>query len=87
MEESSTLRAFIEEGRQQGLQEGLEQRLKEGEVLEARRIILRLGRKRFGEAGDAVVSRLDAISNVGKLEQLVERLFDISSWDELFSGQ
>ena len=45
MEESSTIQAFIEEGRVKGM------------VEEARKIILRLGRIRFGEAGDAVESR------------------------------
>ena len=64
MEESSTIQAFIEEGRRKDLQEG--------KAREARRIILLLGRIRFGDAGDAVVSRLDAISNLEKLEQLVE---------------
>ena len=75
MEESSTIRAFIEEGRVMGLAE------------ESRKMILRLGRIRFGEAGDAVVSRLDAISDLEKLEQLVERLLIVSSWDELLSGE
>ena len=75
MEESSTIRAFIEEGRVNGM------------VEEARKIILRQGRIRFGEAGDAVVSRLDAISDLEKLEQLVERLLIVSSWDELLSGE
>jgi len=75
MEESSTIQAFIEEGRVKGL------------VEEARKIILRQGRIRFGEAGDAVVFRLDAISDLEKLEQLVERLLIVSSWDELLSGE
>jgi hypothetical protein len=79
MEESSTIQAFIEEGRRKGLEEG-----KAGE---ARRIILRPGRIRFSEVGDAVVSRLDAISNQEKLEQLAERLLIVSSWDELLSGE
>jgi len=83
MEESSTIRAFIEEGRRKGLEEARE----EGRAMEARRIIQLLGAIRFGEAGDAVVSRLDAISNLEKLEQLVERLFTVSSWDELLSGE
>ena len=39
MRESSTIQAFIEEGRRKGLQEGLE----EGRAGEARRIILFLG--------------------------------------------
>ena len=54
MRESSTIQAFIEEGRRKGLEEGLE----EGRAGEARKIILRQGRIRFGEAGDAVRSRL-----------------------------
>ncbi len=45
MRESSTIQAFFEEGRVKGLAE------------EARRFIFRMGRTRFGEAGDAVVSR------------------------------
>jgi len=72
--ESSTIQAFIEEGRVMGL------------VEEARKIILFLGGIRFGEAGDTVVSRLDAISNLEKLEELVDRLFIVPSWDELFRG-
>ncbi len=83
MEESSTIQAFIEEERRKGLEEGLS----EGEAREARKIILRQGWIRFGDAGDAVVSRLDAISNLEKLEQLVERLLIVSSWDELLSGE
>ena len=53
MEESSTIQALIEEGRRKGLEEGLE----EGRAGEARKIILRQGRIRFGEAGNAVESR------------------------------
>jgi len=83
MEESSTIRAFIEEGRQKGREEGLQM----GGAREARKIIQLLGRIRLGGAGDAVVSRLDAISNLEKLEELVDRLFIVSSWDELFSGE
>ncbi len=86
MEESSTIRAFIEEGRRKGLEEAREEAREEGRAMEARRIIQLLGAIRFGEAGDAVVSRLDAISNLEKLEQLVDRLFIVPSWDELFRG-
>jgi len=87
MEESSTIRAFIEEGRRKGLEEAREEAREEGRAMEARKIILFLGGIRFGEAGDTVVSRLDAISNLEKLEQLVERLLIVSSWDELLSGE
>ena len=72
MEESSTIRAFIEEGRVKG------------QIQEALRIILRLGRKRFG---DAVRSRLEVISDLERLESLGDRLLIVSSWDELLTGE
>ena len=75
MEESSTIRAFIEEGRVKG------------QIQEAMRIILRLGRKRFGDAGDAVRSRLEVISDLERLESLGDRLLIVSSWDELLTGE
>jgi hypothetical protein len=79
MEESSTIRASVEEGRQKGLEEG--------QARVARRIILRLGRKRFGDAGDAVRSRLEAISDLERLESLGDRLLIVSGWDELLTGE
>ena len=79
MEESSTIRAFVEEERQKGLEEG--------QARVARRIILRLGRKRFGDAGDAVRSRLEAISDLERLESLGDRLLIVSGWDELLTGE
>ena len=87
MEESSTIRAFIEEGRRKGLEEAREEAREEGRAMEARRIIQLLGAIRFGEPGDAVVSSLEAISNLEKLEELVDRVFIVSSWDELLSGE
>ncbi len=48
MEESSTIQAFIEEWRVKGLAE------------EARRIILRLGRKRLGAVDETVEAKLNA---------------------------
>ena len=75
MEESSTIRAFIEEGRVKG------------QIQEAMRNILRLGRKRFGDAGDAVRSRLEAISDLERLESFGDRLLIVSSWDELLAGE
>ena len=48
MEESSTIQAFIEEGRVKGLAE------------EAGRIILRLGRKRLGAVDETVEAKLNA---------------------------
>ena len=46
MRESPTIQAFIEEGRRKGLEEG--------RAGEARKIILRLGRKRLGAVDETV---------------------------------
>ena len=81
MRESSTIQAFIEEGRVKGLAEGRA----EGKAEEARKIIVRQGRIRFGEPDTTVKARLEAISNLEKLELLVDRLVIASSWDELLN--
>jgi len=81
MRESSTIQAFIEEGRRKGLQEGLE----EGEARAARRIILRLGRKRLGAVDETVEAKLNEIVDHERLEALTERVDQVSSWDELFA--
>src|SRR5271157_4431640 len=57
MRESSTIQAFIEEGRRKGLEDG-----KAGE---ARRIILLQGPMRFGAADEEVKTRLDEIQDLG----------------------
>jgi len=81
MRESSTIQAFIEEGRRKGLEEGLEK----GEAREARRIILRLGRKRLGAVDETVQAKLDKIVDLERLEELTERIDQVSSWDELLA--
>jgi flagellar biosynthesis/type III secretory pathway protein FliH len=83
MRESSTIQAFIEEGRQKGLKEGLKEGLQEGKAREARRIILRLGRKRFGAVNEAVEAKINDIVDLERLEELTERLGEVSGWDEL----
>jgi hypothetical protein len=77
MRESSTIQAFIEEGRRKGLGEG-----KAGE---ARRIILRLGRKRLGAVDETVEAKLNEIVDLEQLEALTERIDQVSSWDELLA--
>jgi len=73
MGESSTIQAFLEEGRVKGLAE------------EARRINLRLGRKRLGAVDETVEAKLNAIVDLERLEELTERINQVSSWDELLA--
>ena len=80
MRESSTIQAFIEEGRRKG-QEGLE----EGRAGEARKIILLQGPMRLGAADDEVKTRLDEIHDLEQLEDMIKRILIASSWDELLA--
>ncbi len=73
MRESVTYQAILEEGREEGYVEGLH------------RMILRLGRRRFGEADETVRQRIEAIRDIVVLEDLSERLVIVSSWDELIA--
>ncbi len=57
--------------------------MREGSVLEARNILLRLGRKKFGPTSRDVEAALNGIVDVLRLEALADRLLDVSSWDEL----
>jgi predicted transposase YdaD len=78
MKESSTYQAILAEGRTEGFGEGREE--------EARTLLLRLGRKRFGPPGRRISAAIKGITDVQRIEQLTERLLDVKSWDELLDG-
>jgi predicted transposase YdaD len=61
--------------------------LEEGAVAEARKILMKQGRIRFGGTPLQVVARLEDIENVERLEELSERLLTASSWDELLASK
>ena len=69
MQESATYRAIVAEGR----------------VEEAKNILRLLGRKRFGPPDEATDAAITAIKNLKRLEELSERLLDVSSWEELLA--
>ena len=62
MRESSTIQAFLEEGRGKGLAE------------EARRIIMLQGPMRFGAADEEVKAKLDEIQDLEHLEDMIKRI-------------
>jgi predicted transposase YdaD len=74
MKESVTYQAIVDEGRA------------EGRLTEARAILLRQGRKRFGPPSMEVRGALEAITSIERLELLAERLLDVESWQELLAG-
>jgi hypothetical protein len=67
MRESSTYQAILDEGRIEGKQSTL----------------LRQGSKRFGAPDEATRQRLLAIQSVERLDELSERLLEVSSWQDL----
>ena len=75
--ESDTYMAILEEG----IEEGREK----GHLEEAKKLILRLGRKSLGAPDAAVTAALDGFTDLERLERIHERLGDVKSWQELLA--
>lgn len=75
MRESTTYQDILREGREEGRRQ------------ELRAVLIRQGRKRFGEPDAATVATLDSVSDIGRLEFLAERLLDVESWAELLAPE
>jgi hypothetical protein len=56
------------------IDKGIERGFAIGERIEARRFLLRLGRKRFGPPDEATVALVEALADLDRLEQLGERI-------------
>ena len=56
-----------------------------GRLEEARRIILRLGKNRFGRSSRKAAQAIEAISDVAILEALTDRVLEVDSWEELLT--
>ena len=67
--------------------EGVTEGEKKGRLVEARRIILSQGRRKFGVPLPEVVVTLEGIVDQAKLESISDRLLDVSSWEELLAGK
>ena len=81
-DELSRLYSAREEGREEGWEKGREEGYRTGSIEEMRKILLWLCRKLLGEPPAAVVTGLEAIDDMERLEQLSERLLDVGSWEE-----
>jgi hypothetical protein len=54
-----------------------------GRVQEARQSLLRQGRKQLGPPNERVGATVAMISDLDRLHELADRIFDVSSWEEL----
>jgi hypothetical protein len=75
MKESVTYQAILEEGEAMGEAKG--------KAAEARKMLLLLGRDRFGEPPAKIVALLDAVTELDRLEALMLRLLHVKTWEEL----
>jgi hypothetical protein len=75
MKESSTYQGILEDGRVEGRAEG--------RVQEARKILLRQGRKKLKKPSPEVEAALQAITDLERLERMSDRLLTASSWEIL----
>ena len=75
MKESSTYQAVLAEGKA------------EGKAEEARRILIRIGSKRFGAPDAQTRAAIEAIAATERLEELTDCLLDVSSWPALLAKQ
>jgi len=75
MRESSTYQAILEEGREEGREQG--------RVDEARRLLTRLGTRRFGAPDVRTTAQLSQIDDLETLERLSDALLTATSWAEI----
>jgi predicted transposase YdaD len=74
-----------EQGRVEGREEGRQEGRQEGRAAEARDMLLLAGRKRLGEPDAETLAAVTAIAEIERLENLMLRLFEVESWDELLA--
>src|SRR5207245_7714078 len=55
----------------------------ESRVQEAQKLLLRLGRKRFGPPDPRTINDIETLRDLKRLEQLNERVLEVSSWQQL----
>ncbi|HZO91509.1 MAG TPA: hypothetical protein VFB38_24515 [Chthonomonadaceae bacterium] len=83
MKESSTYQYILQGGMKEGLKEGMKEGEAKGRMEEARRMLLLIGGKRFGEPDAQIQAALEKITSPQQLEQLAAQLFEVESWQEL----
>lgn len=75
MKESVTYQAILDEGREEGREEG--------QLEEARRLVLRVATRRLGPSPVGASATLEAVTTLKTLEELVDRVFEVETWDDL----
>ena len=85
IEESSVYQDILSKGKTLGRIEGRSKGLAEGAVETARTILLRHGGKKLGAPNAQIESEITAMTDLDRLHDLIDRVLDVSSWDELLT--
>lgn len=89
IEESWVYQDILAKGEARGEVKGRAEGRTEGEargrVEEARDVLLRLGRKRLGLPDPAILAELSKIEDLDRLDGLLDRVLDVSSWAALLA--
>jgi predicted transposase YdaD len=98
IEESSVYQGILAKGKAEGIAEGEAKGRAEGEAKGraegeakgraegSRQNLLRQGRKKFGPPDEQVKASVAAIHDLDRLHDLIDRVLDVSSWDELLAA-
>ena len=57
-----------------------------GRAEEARRILIRHGTKKFGPPDEQAKTHIAALTDLERLQDLIDRVLDVASWDELLTA-
>ena len=69
------------------LNKGLTQGLTQGRLEEARRMVLRFAAKRLGSAPATTETAILAISDIDRLERMLDRAMDATGWDDVLATE
>ena len=83
IEESSVYQGILRKGEAKGRAEGEAKGRAEGEAEGIREALLIQGRKKLGPPDEKTGARLAEIHDLQHLKLLLERILDVSSWNEL----
>lgn len=85
LKDSSFYQVILEEGMEKGRKEALEQGQRQGRLEEARKVLFRQGRIRFGRLNKPIRAAVEAIDDLDRLERLSERVLTATSWADLLA--
>ncbi len=86
IEESSVYQDIFAKGEAAGEAKAEAKGRAEGRIEAVRSDVLKLGSKKFGHPDEGVRAILAAINDSTRLDAILVRILDVTSWDELLSA-